>query len=151
MRRFLDKKILIADADGVNATVLQMLFERRGGDVTVTGDADEVLDLVRNGGFDLVILENRLHGRSGAQLSREIRGLPGTAGGTPILMLTSDVLPAPREVCMDSGLDGIIVKPVDFKELVRKAERVMETPCGKKEGHFQRHCGACTSSRGSAA
>lgn len=151
MRRFLDKKILIADADGVNATVLQMLFERRGGAVTATGDAGEVLDLVRSGGFDLVILENRLRGRSGAQLSREIRGLPGAAGKTPILMLTSDVLPAAREMCMDSGLDGIVAKPVDVKELLRKSERVMEKPCGKKEGRFQRHCGACTSSRGSAA
>ncbi len=129
---FRDRTILIADTDHANATISQILFEREGARVEVTDDARKALALVRQGRFDLVVLENRLLGMSGVALAHRIRELPGPAGETPILFVSSDVFRLRATACMDHGVDGFVAKPFEFRELLAKAGGIMEQYRGQE-------------------
>jgi len=133
MQMFNGKRILIAETDFVNATIVQLLFERHGGEVEITECADTAITLAGSGRFDLIILENRLHGLPGMQASRRIRDLPGEASATPILLVTTDVVRLHVTSCMDNGIDAIVAKPFDLNEFLRKARQIMASPridCG---------------------
>ncbi len=130
---FNGKRILVAETDFVNATIVQLLFERHGGEVEITEHAATAIDLAGSGRFDLIILENRLLGLPGMQASRRIRDLPGEASTTPILLVTTDAMRRHVTPCMDNGIDAIVAKPFDMHELLRKARLIMDSPrldCG---------------------
>ena len=81
-------------------------------DVAETGE--KALGLVRNGTYDLILLDLRLPKLSGVEVCREIR-LAGIE--TPVLMLTARSLVEQRVEGLDAGADDYLTKPFALAEL----------------------------------
>jgi DNA-binding response OmpR family regulator len=112
-------RVLIADDDRDNATMLSVLLEHEGHDVVVALRGDEALELSRLFRPDVLIADVNMPGISGYAIAREIRHRHGNLA--PLLIAISGVWTKPSDKLLGQtvGFDHYLVKPVDPKELLR--------------------------------
>ncbi|MFM1945397.1 MAG: hypothetical protein RI897_4379 [Verrucomicrobiota bacterium] len=77
--------VLLVDDEEDSRDATSMVLEHMGYDVDVAIDAEDALLQFRPERHDLVITDNRMPGRSGVELSRELRQI---APQIPIIMYT---------------------------------------------------------------
>jgi CheY-like chemotaxis protein len=114
------RHVIVVEDDLQNALVFRMLLERRGGyRVTVTESAGAVLDEVRAGTVDLIVLDvslanTRHEGRAltGIDLCRLIRQEPGGAR-LPVVLATAHAMRGDAEAFLArSGANAYVAKPI---------------------------------------
>jgi CheY-like chemotaxis protein len=111
-------RILLAEDDAVNQTLAMRLLEKRGHKVTVASSGRQVLDKLRAGQFDLVLMDVQMPDIDGLQAAREIRRREKKAGGRiPIVALTAYAMKGDRQRCLEAGMDGYVAKPIRAAEL----------------------------------
>jgi two-component system, NarL family, sensor histidine kinase EvgS len=132
-------RVLLVEDD----RLLQMLYEEQFTElamaVEIVSDAESALQRWREGSFDIIVTDNSLGGMTGSELARLIRDEEAAAGAdagantsartdtsastqprrrrTPILGVSGSVLSADREICLQSGMDAMLQKPVALNEL----------------------------------
>src|SRR6516225_2807256 len=80
-----DAKILLADDDEELTALLSDFLEREGFGVEVANDGISALRRAEDGGYDAMILDVMLPGRSGIDVLRDLR----RESQLPVLMLTA--------------------------------------------------------------
>lgn len=93
-------------------------------DLQVTGEARngiEALELVRKQGFDIVVLDISMEGRSGLDVLGSLRALPRCP---PVLMLSMYPEQQYALLAMQAGASGYIAKDAEPSELVRAIRQV---------------------------
>jgi CheY-like chemotaxis protein len=111
-------RIALAEDNPVNQKLAVCLLKKRGYDVAVAGDGEELLALVRSQPFDLVLMDMQMPRMDGFEATREIRRQE--AGGPahlPIVAMTARAMTGDREECLAAGTDGYVAKPIDPVEL----------------------------------
>jgi CheY-like chemotaxis protein len=110
--------LLVVDDDGVSRAVLQNLLEMQGHTVAVAKDGPEGLALVRERGFDLVLLDLLMPGMDGYEVVEKLKA-DSELRKIPVVMISS-VEDMPSVVrCVKLGADDFIFKP--FDEVLLKA------------------------------
>lgn len=118
--------LLVVDDTGVNRELVRAYATSLGCTVTTTGDGVEALTQATARRFDLVLLDWQLPGMSGGDIARLLRGLPGSAGRTPIIAFTASVHIRDAEVA--SLTDGALPKPFTLDMLRRAIASGLELP-----------------------
>jgi len=119
------RRILIADDEGINRLFVKTVLMRNGWEVTDAENGQEVLDLVKREHFDIILMDIKMPVMNGLEAMREIRELREnghTSASVPILGLTAYSDELSRREIEESGMNGIIAKPVDEKALIRQIE-----------------------------
>lgn len=111
-------RVLIADDDRDNATMLAVVLRDEGHEVVVALRGDEALELSRLFRPDVLIADVNMPGMSGYAIARELRGRHGNLA--PLLIAISGVWtnPSDRLLGQAVGFDHYLVKPVDLKQLL---------------------------------
>jgi CheY-like chemotaxis protein len=114
-------RILLAEDDMVSRLVTTKLIEQRGHLVEVALDGREALEKLRQGRFDLVLMDVRMPDMGGEAAVAAIRR--GEAGrdkaGVRVAALTAYALKGDRERLLAAGMDDYLAKPLDTEELDR--------------------------------
>lgn len=118
-------KILIIEDDKVLCTLISDWLLGDGYSVEQVHDGIDAADLLKLGGFDLVVLDWDLPRKSGIDVLRESR-LRGDK--TPIIMLTAKSLVMEKEQGLDIGADDYLTKPFAMKELAARIRAVLRRP-----------------------
>jgi DNA-binding response OmpR family regulator len=107
-------RILIAEDEPAIAIAIEDDLTLEGYDVEVVGDGDAASRRVRDGCFDLVLLDVMLPLKTGFDVCREVRraGLV-----VPILMLTARAQESDKVMGLDLGADDYLTKPFSPHEL----------------------------------
>ena len=114
------KHVLVVEDDVHNATLFRKVLEKRGGfRVTVCEDAARILELVRSGDVDLVVLDislahTELNGRplNGVELCKLLKADPNSVG-VPVMLATAHAMRGDGErLLADSGADDYVAKPI---------------------------------------
>lgn len=84
--------------------------------VDVAADGATGLAALQGGVYDLVLCDVQVPLRSGLELLEAAAALPG--GRPPFIMLTAFSDPALHARCAALGAAGLLVKPVDYDELL---------------------------------
>ena len=114
-------KILIVDDNAVNLMVAQLAFKRSLplSQVTPASSGEEALALLRAQTFDLALIDMVMPGMDGMEVTRIIRStFAKPTCNMPILALTANTNPVDEEQCLKAGMDDIIHKPIDEKQLI---------------------------------
>ena len=73
----------------------------------------------------LVVLDLMLPDMDGLEICRRIRGIGGTVGKTPILMLTAKGDPMDRVIGLEVGADDYLAKPFEPRELLARIRAIL--------------------------
>jgi signal transduction histidine kinase/ActR/RegA family two-component response regulator len=113
-------RVLLADDHPVNRKVVEMILAQAEIDLTSVEDGAQALNAVRDGDYDLILMDMQMPVMDGLTATREIR-LHETAMGlprTPVVMLTANALPEHIASADAAGADRHLAKPFDAGELL---------------------------------
>ncbi len=110
-------RILVAEDNSVNQKVALLYLERMGYQADVAANGFEVLAAVRRQRYDLVLMDVHMPGMDGLEATRQLRLSLAPAVQPRIVAMTANALRGDREVCLASGMDDYLSKPVLFEDL----------------------------------
>jgi signal transduction histidine kinase/CheY-like chemotaxis protein len=116
-------RVLIADDNEINRTVIGGMLHRLGCQVVFAVDGREALQLVQTQDFRLVLMDCQMPELDGFGAARAIRELGDAYRELPIVALTANVLPADRQACFDAGMNDFLAKPVRLPVLRQAVQR----------------------------
>jgi len=119
-------RILVAEDNLVNRTLVTTLLRKRGHKITAVETGRAAVDALDASprGFDVALLDVQMPEMSGLEATEAIRDREGATGSRlPIIALTAHAMQGDRERCLDAGMDGYLSKPIDVDELVETVER----------------------------
>jgi CheY-like chemotaxis protein len=130
----MDVRILVVEDDPMNAKLFQLILARKAGyAVEVTEDPAHVLEVVRAGGADLIIMDVSLSNSAwdgvpvdGLEITRRLK-LDPEARHVPILLATAHAMKGSKEKFLqESGADDYISKPiVSADELIQRIQTLL--------------------------
>jgi CheY-like chemotaxis protein len=124
-------RVLLAEDEPVNRTVIVRLLERHGYSVTPVNDGARVLELLARERFDVVVMDVQMPRMDGLEAAALIRSRPAAAGGdVPIVALTAHARVGDRERCLAAGMNAYVSKPVSSDELFATISKLVPRPSG---------------------
>ena len=122
--------IMIADDDPINRMVLKAIILQSGNKVIEATSGTHALKQIETPNaeqaVDLFILDVMMPGLSGFDTCRELRRHPGHEH-TPIIFLTAQKGKQEETLCLKSGGNLLLRKPVMTHELVQEVDRLIKT------------------------
>ena len=106
-------KILVVDDEKVLVKGIKFNLENEGYQVEVGYDGQQAVDLAREGGFDLILLDLMMPKIDGLQACMRIREF----SNVPIIILTAKGEDADKLMGFESGADDYLTKPFNILEL----------------------------------
>ena len=113
--------VLVVEDEARLAAVLHDYLVQAGFRCEVLGDGARVIERVREGAPDLVVLDLMLPGVDGLTLCREIRAF----SQVPVIMATARVEEIDRLLGLELGADDYICKPYSPREVVARVKAVL--------------------------
>lgn len=104
------KKILIVEDDQFLREFYQELLQSEKFIVDVAGDGELALQKIREGGYDLILLDIMLPKKDGMQILRELKVQPPKIVNGPIVCLTNLGQDAIIKQCFELGATGYLIK-----------------------------------------
>lgn len=115
-------RILIAEDDASVADFIAKTFLAEDHLTEVAENGEEALQMLAEGGYDLLILDLTLPILGGSEVLKSIRS---SNHDLPILILTATVLVDERVACLDAGADDYLIKPFAIHELLARVRAIM--------------------------
>ncbi len=110
-------RILLVEDDASMARGLSYNLEAEGYDVVLCSDGESGLKEARKGGFDLMLLDVMLPGKSGFEILKRIRA---DGNGTPVILLTARGAEMDKIAGLKLGADDYVTKPFSLGELLAR-------------------------------
>lgn len=120
-------KILVVDDDAEMTELLQSLLQKSGYQVETANTGNDGLQIARNFGFDLLILDWNMPDLDGIEICRSLRA---ERDRTPIIFLTARNELKTKEDGLDSGGDDYLTKPFEPVELLARVRAVVRRSSG---------------------
>jgi DNA-binding response OmpR family regulator len=117
-------RVLVVDDEPPIVELLTGYLAREGYTVTSVGDGLAAVDMVRDQGPDVVILDVMLPGLDGVEACRRIRSFSDAY----VLMLTARGEEVDRIVGLTVGADDYLVKPFSPREVVARVKALLRRP-----------------------
>ena len=123
-------RILVCDDEPDLREMLQEYLEKRGFQVRLAGDAEEMRRQIAGTAPDLVVLDINMPGEDGLSALRRLR----TENDLPVVMLTAAGETIDRILGLEMGADDYLGKPVDLRELEARIKAVLRRRRGPAAG-----------------
>lgn len=115
-------RILLAEDDAHIREGIVDLFTSEGWEITAAADGDAALKGWQKGGFDLLVLDIMMPGRSGYDVCREVRR---TDACVPVIMLTAKSEEIDKVIGLELGADDYVTKPFGVRELLARVHALL--------------------------
>lgn len=119
------QKILIVEDEVVQRTALETYIKAWGYTVDTVDTATEAIAYLTRNEPDMVIIDMHLPDNPGMEILKHIRDTDGPIP-MPVFMTSAEDSPEIRIVCMSSGADDFLPKPLNFAELSMKIQQGFE-------------------------
>lgn len=112
---------LVAEDNLVNQKVITKLLEREGHTYTLARDGVEATEIFRRSpsAFDLILMDCHMPRMNGYEASRSIRDAGPTGANVFIIAFTASVTTEDKQLCLDSGMNEVLAKPMVLADLRR--------------------------------
>ncbi len=109
-------RILLTEDNEINQQVARELLEGEGFFVDIADNGKIAVDKVRNGPYDIVLMDLQMPVMGGYEATGLIRNSPGCAD-LPIVAMTADAMSGVKEKVFEAGMNEYITKPIHTEEL----------------------------------
>ncbi|KAJ5716150.1 hypothetical protein N7493_008061 [Penicillium malachiteum] len=116
-------RVLIAEDDPINSSIVQKRLEKFGYSVRMTGNGKECASVYNESPscFDVILMDIQMpivDGLTATKKIREQEHLRSTdQNRTPVFAVSASLVEKDRQIYLDAGFDGWIMKPVDFQRV----------------------------------
>ena len=125
-------RVLVADDQQANRTVVSRILERAGHRVQQAADGEEALDLLETDGFDLAIVDMHMPGFTGLDVLRQLRYMQAGGGKlTPVIVLSADATAQAARDAAEAGAPAFLTKPVVVARLLETIADLTQAPRGR--------------------
>jgi PAS domain S-box-containing protein len=113
-------RILVAEDNATSQLIAKKTLEKAGHAVQIAGTGVEAIRMVKEGAFDLVLMDVEMPEMNGLEATRFIRKTEKESGQhIPIIAMTAYAMKEDRQRCLEAGMDAYLSKPVNPDELYR--------------------------------
>lgn len=123
-------KILLVEDYPVNQIVAKKHLEMDNHIVTIAENGQEALDRCKETKFDLILMDLQMPIMDGFKSTKYIRGSIGLNSHTPILAMTANAMDTAKQTCLDTGMNGIITKPIRKKMFLKEVDKWLKISTG---------------------
>jgi two-component system sensor histidine kinase RpfC len=128
-------RLLVADDQPANLTVLCRLLEKAGHQAQTVESGEDVLAALEDGHFDGVIIDLHMPGVSGLDVLKQVRVMEaGAQPLTPFIVLSADATAATVRACEQAGARAFLTKPVVVARLL---DALADVALGSSERQIQ--------------
>ncbi len=125
-------KVLVVDDNEINRMVLAALLSKADIPFSEAENGYEALDRIREGGFDLVLLDIQMPGLSGIDVATRLRE---EYAKIPILIaVTAHAFPEQRQTILDAGFSDLLIKPITLADLMKTLSQVYQSKVKDEAG-----------------
>ena len=122
-------RALLVEDNPVNQKVVLRLLQRHGHEATIASNGREALEALIQAQFDIVLMDVQMPVMTGLEATEAIRRTErGTGRRIPIVAMTAHAMTGDRELCLASGMDGYLSKPVRLNDLLGGARNRFALP-----------------------
>ncbi len=114
--------ILLVEDNDTNRLVAKRYLEKAGFLVEEAINGLEAVEKAKIAEFDLILMDVSMPEMDGTLATCHIRNLGGRNAQVPIIALTAHVMAGDRELCLASGMNDYLNKPIEYEDLLRKLE-----------------------------
>ncbi|GAB3526886.1 ATP-binding protein [Photobacterium alginatilyticum] len=119
-RQIDELKVLVVEDLKTNQMLIKLMLSKLGLVPTVVDNGQQALDILSDHSFDVILMDCRMPIMDGYCATKKLRE---HGYRKPILALTAGTTTAERQECIDAGMDDILCKPYQSKELKEMLER----------------------------
>jgi two-component system sensor histidine kinase BarA len=103
--------IMVVDDNEVNLRLAEIILHKHKANVTTARSGAQAIDYASMNSFDLVFMDLHMPGIDGYETAKKIREItPGKQ--SVIIAVTANALPQEKDKVIQSGMNGILIKPV---------------------------------------
>ena len=125
--------ILLVEDNKISQKVATAMLDKLGYRVEAVDNGLLALGAVAQGHYQLVLMDIQMPEMDGLEATRRIRAAEAAGrlraesplGHLPIVAMTAHALASDRELCLESGMDDVITKPVKRQVLIETLTRVL--------------------------
>ena len=119
-------RILLAEDNKINQQYASMVLNKAGYHVTIAENGRHAVQAVRDGEFDLVLMDIQMPEMDGVEATRQIRALPTPKNAVPIFAMTAHAMRGASEEYLGAGMNDYVTKPFQPALLLAKLERLAD-------------------------
>jgi CheY-like chemotaxis protein len=112
-------RILLAEDNLVNQKVALHMLKRIGYEADVVMNGQEALDVLHRSVYDVVLMDLQMPKMDGLEATRRIIADLPAARRPRIVAMTANAMEGDRELCMATGMNDYITKPVKIEQLAQ--------------------------------
>ncbi len=128
------EKILIVDDEVDMLALLKLIItEKTNYEVDTTNNPFEVMDLLKNGGYDVLIADLKMPGMDGIEVIEQSKNIDEYL---PIIMITAYGSTESAEEAIHKGAYDYITKPFRKEHILITIDRAIEWRKMKREIHY---------------
>jgi two-component system, sensor histidine kinase RpfC len=105
-------RVLLADDQATNRTVLTRMLEKAGHQVLTANNGEQAIDAFAVGDIDLVILDMHMPEMSGLEVLRHARVMQAGKTHIPFIVISADATNLSMQEALDAGAFAYLTKPV---------------------------------------
>jgi PAS domain S-box-containing protein len=113
-------RVLLAEDNVVNQKIVRAILVSAGHRVDIAGNGAAAVEAVRNGTYDLVLMDVQMPVVDGAEATRQIRALPAPQCRIAVIALTAHAMVGAKEQYLAAGMDDYLTKPIDSSALLSR-------------------------------
>ena len=111
---FKSQRILLVEDTQINQTLVTILLQRMGYEVSIAKNGIEAIEAFSTREFDLILMDIHMPEMGGVEAAEIIRTLEKNQQlkRTPIIAVTANALKGDKERYLAAGMDGYVSKPI---------------------------------------
>ena len=115
----MSKKVLIAEDSSVIQTLTSKILEAQNYDISKVKNGRQVLELLNDEDFDLILMDLNMPELDGMECTRQIRSMSNEEKSSiPIIAITGNAENYSIEEMKEAGLNDYVPKPINYDHLV---------------------------------
>ena len=116
-------RILVAEDNPINQKVARVILMKLGCEVDVVGTGREAVRMWESQSYTAILMDCQMPEVDGYEATRQIRQAEAFGVRIPIIAVTANAMTGDQDLCLASGMDGYISKPLapgDIKQALEK-------------------------------
>jgi signal transduction histidine kinase/FixJ family two-component response regulator len=118
--------ILLAEDNLINQKVSLRILQASGFKASAVNDGAEAIKAVKEGDYDLVLMDIQMPQVDGFAATEQIRNFEDDKRDIPIIALTAHAMMGYREKCLKAGFNEYLSKPIATKDMFTMIDELLD-------------------------